>query len=276
MGGESESAGETRDYPYLPLLRRLQENASIRNHAEATVDVNNGGKDSQSENNDHQRPWDLSTDALLATLLHEFSSHVASRTHHLMSEIRTTQNSVNRVGVDVAICQTEFMKQSADIFMEQVVGDDESESDTEEEEAKSGGDNEDAEKSSDLNEQQSDEADDDSTAEIARLEAEEQSAITDGMKALALFYDPKRPKEKCSNEGGEENGEGEVMLKMCDSMTDAEEDIIGESCYYYPSAEEDVFNQRPLPFIVGSREFMESSYTCGLGEGNKQEEGGAS
>ena len=133
-----------------------------------------------------------------------------------------------------------------------------------------------AEKSSDLNEQQSDEADDDSTAEIARLEAEEQSAITDGMKALALFYDPKRPKKKCSKEDGEESGEGEVMGKMCDSMTDAEEDIIGESCYYYPSAEEDVFNQRPLPFIVGSREFMESSYTCGLGEGNKQEEGGAS
>lgn len=43
-----------------------------------------------------------------------------------------------------------------------------------------------------------------------------------------------------------------------------EDDVIGENCYYYPSAEADGFNQRPLPFIVGSREFMESSH-AGLG-----------
>lgn len=275
MGCES---AKTHDYPYLPLLQRLQEDASIQYPAEATVDVINGRKEYQSTNNNHQRPWDLSTDALLATLLHEFTSHVACRTHHLASGIRTVQKSVNGAGVDVAICQTDFMKQSADIFMEQVVGDDESESDTEEGEPKSGGDYKEAEESSELNEKRSnsDQADDDSTAEIARLEAEEQSAITDGMKALVLFYDPKRLKGKSRREDGDNKGEGEVMVKMCDSMIDAGEDIIGENCYYYSSAEEDMFNQRPLPFIVGSREFMESSCTCGLGEGNKHEEGGAS
>jgi hypothetical protein len=31
-----------------------------------------------------------------------------------------------------------------------------------------------------------------------------------------------------------------------------------ESPQYYDSAEADVFNQRPLPFIIGSKDFMES------------------
>ena len=41
--------------------------------------------------------------------------------------------------------------------------------------------------------------------------------------------------------------------------------IFGENCYYYASAEEDGFNQRRLQFIVGSREFMESS-CAGVGD----------
>jgi len=265
------------DYPYLPLLQTLQKGVSLQDSAETTTDANEGRKESHNINN-YQQPWDLSADALLATLLHVFSSHVASRTYHLASGIRKVQKSVNCAGVDVAICQSELMKQSADIFMEQVVGDDESESDTEEEEAKIAGDNGKADELSELNEQRSssDQVDDDSTAEIARLEAEEQSAITDGMKALVLFYDPKRPK-KSKEEEEEEEGEGEVTVKLGDTMIDAaDEDIIGENCYYYPSAEEDGFNQRPLPFIVGSREFMESNCSCGLGRSdNYGEEEGA-
>jgi len=40
--------------------------------------------------------------------------------------------------------------------------------------------------------------------------------------------------------------------------------MIGDNCYFYPAADSDVFNQRPLPFIVGSREFMESCCNRGL------------
>ena len=61
------------------------------------------------------------------------------------------------------------------------------------------------------------------------------------MKALSLFY-----------EIGFDNDDYTHSF-------DEDDDAIGENSYYYPSAEGDVFNQRPLPFIVGSREFMESS-----------------
>ena len=211
-----------------------------------------------------QSSWDLSADALLATLLHEFSSHIAARTHHVASDIRSLQHSVNHVGVDVAVVQTEFMKRSANIFMEQVVGDDDSETDSEEEEDDEAEEVVDKKTGKQNDEQNNDDMDDDnsdtSSAAIARLEAEEQSAISNGMKALKLFFDPKRSSGTNDNgSGGGDNG-GETTTRMID----VEEDIIGENCYYYPSAEEDGFNQRPLPFIVGSREFMESS-CAGLG-----------
>ncbi|KAL7527723.1 hypothetical protein ACHAXR_002095 [Thalassiosira sp. AJA248-18] len=247
----------TPNYPYLQLLEQLQSKAiQAQDPAAAVAEANEEKTEIPPKNDNNQRPWDLSADALLATLLHEFSSHVASRTHHVASDIRNLQNSVNEAGVDVAVCQTEFMKRSADIFMEQVVGDDDSESESEEDEVADGDEkaNKSSTPSKQNEEQTNDNDDDDSSAHIARLEAEEQSAIADGMKALKLFFDPKRPNKSSDHSG---NGEGETMI-------DVEEDIIGENCYYYPSAEEDGFNQRPLPFIVGSREFAESS-CAGLG-----------
>ena len=242
IGGDDSTAPS---YPYLQILQQLQAKAA------------------QDPTADNQQLWDLSTDALLATLLHEFSRHVASRTFHVASDIRNLQNSVNEAGVDVAVCQTEWMKRSADIFMEQVVGEDESEEEEESEREESDGD-EKIDKSSKQKEEQheNDHESDDSSDDIARLEAEEKSAIEDGMKALDLFYDPRRP---TNSSGGSDGSSGERIL------LDAEEDIIGENCYHYPAAEGDVFNQRPLPFIVGSREFMESS-CAGLG-GEKQREG---
>jgi len=155
------------------------------------------------------------------------------------------------------------MKRSNEIFMEQVVGDDESESELEGDEVDDnkgikpkGEQNNGQEDDGEDDGEDDDDIDDNSSADIARLEREEQSAIADGMKALELFFDPKRP-NKSSGDGGDDGGEGDTMI-------DVEEDIIGENCYYYPSAEADGFNQRPLPFIVGSREFMESS-CAGLG-----------
>mmetsp|Transcript_5550 Transcript_5550/g.12141 ORF Transcript_5550/g.12141 Transcript_5550/m.12141 type:complete len:298 (+) Transcript_5550:41-934(+) len=257
-------------YPYSRVLHELQSKA-IRAQQGGGPAADDEEEKSESQHGSLRRgassssSWDLSADALLATLLHEFSSHVASRTYHVASEIRDLQNSVNHAGVDVAICQTEFMKRSADIFMEQVVGDDDDESESDSEEEGEEADDEKADKSAKPSEgerieQADDDASDDSSAYIARLEAEERSAIADGMRALKLFYDPKRPRRASSggsaaSGGGEEEG----MVAM-----DAEGDIIGDNCYYYPSAEEDGFNQRPLPFVVGSREFMESS-CAGLG-----------
>jgi hypothetical protein len=37
-----------------------------------------------------------------------------------------------------------------------------------------------------------------------------------------------------------------------------DDDVGDDYCYYYPCAMGDVFNQRPLPFVIGSVEFMAS------------------
>jgi len=71
---------------------------------------------------------------------------------------------------------------------------------------------------------------------------EEYVAITDGISALKYFhYHSKSAHEYYAS----------------DHYFVLEEDD-AESPQYYDSAEADVFNQRPLPFIIGSKDFMES------------------
>ena len=105
---------------------------------------------------------------------------------------------------------------------------------------------------------------DDSSADIARLEEEERSALAEGMRALHLFYDPRRPPKSNGGAGkandtgsGNEDGRNGSSAGSNRQLTDAEEDVIGEHCYHYPAADADGFNQRPLPFYIGSREFVE-------------------
>lgn len=245
------------NYSYFQILQRLQTTA-LSSQDPALVEQNEST--TTTKTNDQ---WDLSSDAQLATLLHEFTNHIVSRTHHVSHDVRALQSSVNNVGVNVALVQTEFMKRSSNIFMEQVVGDDddESSSSSDDESDEKGEENVEETKSK-VQKQEEDDDDgdsDNSSADIARLELEEQSAISDGMKALNLFFDVNRrkppPQHGSDSESGNNGGGGEQsMLSM-----NAEEDMIGDNCYYYQAAEDDGFNQRPLPFIIGSREFMEAS-----------------
>ena len=69
------------------------------------------------------------------------------------------------------------------------------------------------------------------------------------MKALNLFFDAKRPQQGSDSESGVNNNQ---------IVESTEDDMVGDNCYYYAAAEEDMFNQRPLPFVIGSREFVES------------------
>lgn len=290
-GEPSQPHPQRQNYPYLQLLERLQSKA-VR--AQRQHDADGDEEKSDADNNKDERrkssslpssaQWDLASDALLATVLHEFSRHVSFRAREVAREVRSTQNAVNEAGVDVAICQSEFMMKSGQICMELVVGDDDDDNSDDHSEGVNAdtleggrsGDIDIARKddsSIERNERQqkSDGADgdadgsdsDDSSANIARLEAEERSAIADGTKALSLFYDPKRPLKSNNNTSGEgdayNEGNGTATVASPTRMAEADnnEDVIGENCYYYRSAEEDGFNQRPLPFIVGSREFME-------------------
>ena len=240
----SNSGGDstTNNYAYKKLLRNLQ---SIPISSQATTNPDDDTTADTEENTESitqstNNTWDLSTDAQLATLLHELTNHITGRTQHVSRDIRQLQQEVNNVGVNVALVRTQFMKRSNEIFMEQVVGDDDDEESTSSNE-KDQNTNESTKQKNDTNIEQDDDAD------IARLELEEQAAINDGMKALKLFFDAKRPQQGSDSESGN-NQIGESK----------EEDMIGDNCYYYAAAEGDMFNQRPLPFVIGSKEFVES------------------
>jgi len=149
-------------------------------------------------------------------------------------------------------------------FLEQVVGHDEEEDEGEGEEGEEDSDSDESEtytkptsESETHPHQKPPPGDEDSAASIARLEDEEKSAILNGMVGLSLFYDPqRRPSQRAK--GG----------IAADHTVSGEEDIIGDHGYYYHCAEGDGFNERALPFIVGSREFMEScGGDCSGGQG---------
>jgi hypothetical protein len=269
---EAEKRSVASTYPYLELLHRLQNISSTRKNADSSNDEEEDPADlknanSPTDNTERRRrqprpeEWDLSTDALLATLLHELSSHIQSRTHHVSSEIRSLQNSVNQVGVEIALVHQDWTKMSDNICMEQVVGDDDEnnyhESEIIQEEGPEG--------TRTLQNGIDDDVvhnDDDSSADIARLEAEEKAAIENGMKALSLFFDPKRKSNTQHNDHDpDEISHEDKFHDNIVGISIEEDNMIGDNCYFYPAAEGDVFNQRPLPFIVGSREFMEHS--CG-------------
>ncbi|KAK1742911.1 hypothetical protein QTG54_006508 [Skeletonema marinoi] len=274
---QQQPTSSSMSYPHLELLSRLQSISSTRNNNEADDNDeikdpaadHNTTKDNPQQQQQSNNEWNLSTDALLATILHELSTHIQSRTHHVSSEIRTLQKSVNQVGVEVGLVQQQWMKKSLDICMEQVVGEDD-ESDDDSESGEEGGDDVVRNKISAQQQQQQedDDDDDDSSADIARLEAEEKAAIQNGMKALSLFFDPKRKSKKKSNDDDDDiSDESDHHDNMV--ISTEEDNMIGDNCYFYPAADADVFNQRPLPLIVGSREFMESC--CGVEGGGSIE-----
>ena len=76
---------------------------------------------------------------------------------------------------------------------------------------------------------------------LDNMEHLEDLAISDGMKALSIFHDPEE--------------------EIDDQYFQMEEE---DSCYYYESSVNDQFNQRPLPYIIGTPEFFESD-DVGLG-----------
>ena len=250
---EDSTQQQQQEYPYSSLLQKLQSKAyqSLSSHPVAANTNNNASQDSA---------WDLSHDAQLATLLHEFTNHIVQRTHEVSTQIRKLQSSVNTVGVDVATVQHELMMSGRNVVMEQVIRDDDGLK-QQQQHSSSFDRKEKGEGQTIIEEKQASESiedDDDSAAEIARLEEEEKSAIQDGMKALSLFYDPKEARQ--SSDGTACLDNEPLGFDNDDALMDhGYEDVIGDNCYFYPSAEGDVFNQRPLPFIVGSSEFMESS-----------------
>jgi len=177
----SNSGGEstTNNFAYKKLLQSLQ---SIPISSQATNPDTTADTEEKTESitqSTINNTWDLSTDAQLATLLNEITNHITSRTQHVSRDIRQLQQEVNNVGVNVALARTQFMKRSNEIFMEQVVGDDD-----DEESALSDEKDQNTDESTKQKNDTNIEQDDDVDVIIKRLELEEKVAINDGMKAL--------------------------------------------------------------------------------------------
>lgn len=228
--GSSKEGGSTL-HPHIKILGELR-----------TIALQS--QSSQVSEPETIEKWDLSADALLATCLREYSTRLARQTQTIATEIRNLGHRVSQVEIEVRQCQSDLADKSSKIFIEHAVAEDApDETDRDRHLPRElGGD------------------DADSSADIARLEEEENSAIAEGMKALALFYDPMRrqPATDNSSEGGESGGAAGAESDYLDASH-------GDDCCVYPSAENDIFNNRPLPYIVGSPEFYQSS-SAGLAD----------
>ena len=92
------------------------------------------------------------------------------------------------------------------------------------------------------------------------MHQEENEAILHGIKALSIFHDH----TTTTNNNYYNNNDNVPSGENMDQYSFKEEDIENDdnddddSFYYYESSPGDVLNQRPLPFVVGTAEFLES------------------
>jgi len=184
--------------------------------------------------------WSLAQDADLAVFLKEFSLHVQRRAAATARAAEDLDDKVRRMSAEVQTAGLEFTLLTNERFVEQVVEEEEEKDIRRLEEGVSLGGGVD-EKGGSGEEEDVDE-------DEAKVEREEDAAIADGLEALSLFFDP-------ATRGGGALAESDHYFGL-----DGEDD----SCHFYESHPGDGYNQRPLPFVAGSREFMESA-DAGLG-----------
>ena len=315
-------------FPSIDDVRRRRDDRHVVkcDGGTTTTTTTSTNKDDAPSNANASGTWDLSDDAKLVSVLREFTIHAMRRVIDVSSEVRTMQLSINDVGADMSSLRTEYCRLCDAVFLEQSTDattndvDDDCYDIVEIDGGVTGGAKDDANRerpppSSSLvregrgvgarngdvlavnddmhgedDDSDDEDDDDDSSASIARLETEERSAISDGMKALRLFYDPNgRTIADAGGNGGDDHdageggggvGGGRVVGDATVSTTIENDDDIGREVdardgnegtgyvddwyYYYPCADDDTFNQRPLPFIIGSGEFMDSD-CAGLG-----------
>ena len=197
--------------------------------------------------------WTLADDARLASFVQEFTAHIQRRAESIAAAVVALENKKDRAAVKVELAKSAFLALPDQRFVQQVVVDGTGIGDDTEEplqQGNKGDEHENQARSSTTDEEQD---------PIQKQQHLEDQAIKDGMKGLKLFYDPAQATGTEDHYFGLDQGD--------------------DSACYYESAPADTFNQRPLPFVVGSREFMESR-DAGLGEeygvDDDEEEGGGS
>jgi WASH complex subunit FAM21 len=196
---------------------------------------------------DVSEKWTVADDARLATFVQEFTAHIQRRAESIADSVVALENKKDKAATKVELAKSAFLRLSDQRYVEQVVVDGTGDG------VSSG--------AAEPSRQDDGDKDEHDTADISGQDAinqqqtVENQAIRDGMKALELFYDPAHATGSEDHYFGLDQGD--------------------DSAWYYESAPADTFNQRPLPYVVGSREFMEST-DAGLGEecGAEEDEDG--
>ena len=218
--------------PHMQILDELEDKARrCCSGAAILSDTPTGHKNPNNEE------WTLADDARLATFVQEFTAHIQRRAESIADSVVALENKKDKAATKVELAKSAFLRLPDQRYVEQVVvdgtGDGVSFDATEPSQQGDGDKNE------------HDTADISGQDAINRQQTVENQAIRDGMKALELFYDPAHATGSEDHYFGLDQGD--------------------DSAWYYESAPADTFNQRPLPYVVGSREFMEST-DAGLGE----------
>jgi len=99
---------------------------------------------------------------------------------------------------------------------------------------------------------------------LDKMHREEEEAVRDGIKALSIFHDHSNS-HSASTGSADQNEHPRTPPDHHyfgsigeDEADDGENDDDDDSFYCYESSPGDMFNQRPLPFVIGSTEFLES------------------
>ena len=216
------------------------------------------GTDAASDGNIMQQKgapgeeWTLADDARLASFVQEFTSHIQRRAESIAAAVVALENKKDRAAVKIELAKSAFLALPDQRLVQQVVVDGTGTGDDTEELPQQGNKGDEHENQTTTTDEEQD--------PIQKQQHLEDQAIKNGMKGLKLFYDPAQATGTEDHYFGLDQGD--------------------DSACYYESAPADTFNQRPLPFVVGSREFMESR-DAGLGEeygvdDEEEEEGGGS
>ncbi len=206
-------------------------------------------------------------DVLLCTLLQSISHHVHNRTHQLASSLSHLESKLQHVDYNVnrAILLDSLYADYQSVLVQNTDDDKKkycssvntcstnTSSESKENNDKDIIDNEeertDEMKNSNKN-----------SSGLEKMQQEEDEAIQQGFMALSIFHDHTASDAPvvATNIQHQQNNNNISNPYFEEEDMDDDDDDDDDSFYYYESSPGDIFNQRPLPFIIGSMEFLES------------------
>lgn len=251
---KAAEGGGTNSSPHMQILDELEVKARLLCGGGSGTDAARDGNIMQQKGGPSEE-WTLADDARMASFVQEFTAHIQRRAESIAAAVVALENKKDRAAVKVELAKSAFLALPDQRLVQQVVVDGTGTStDDDEEPPQQGNKGDEHENRPSTTDEEQD--------PIQKQQHLEDQAIKDGMKGLKLFYDPAQATGTEDHYFGLDQGD--------------------DSACYYESAPADTFNQRPLPFVVGSREFMESR-DAGLGEGydvdddeTDEDEGGGS